>query len=131
MTTKVTLTDFCNSAHRPLEVSDISFQLHIDAFPATQSISTYSLYWCTEVVKVTCKVSTSLALQSCNTRNNYCVAYLFSQPELVVHSEHGKNKVRITKSAFKLMFYILILPSNLKASGIKELLNSMVVRVKL
>lgn len=39
MTTSVTLTDFCNSVLRPLEVLDISLQLHIDAFSASQEVS--------------------------------------------------------------------------------------------
>lgn len=43
MTARVTLTDFCNSVLRPLEILDISFQLHIDAFSATQEVSQFQL----------------------------------------------------------------------------------------
>ncbi len=63
MTARV--TDFCNSVLRPLEILDISFQLHIDTFSAAQEVSQFQLavydksQGRTEVVKVTYKVITS------------------------------------------------------------------------
>lgn len=73
MTARMTLTDICNSALGPLEILDISFQLHINLFSATQ-VSQFHLtvydkpLGRTDIVKVTYEAKPQ---RRCDAGNNY------------------------------------------------------------
>lgn len=111
MTARVTLTDFCNSVLRPLEILDISLQLQTDALSAVQEVIQFHLtvydksMGRAEIAKVTYKAINNH--WRCNALNNYCYcplilentskqcdsaltnAYLLRQQELNAYPEHG------------------------------------------